>query len=328
MAIPSGVASTRTLTDIANAIRYKNGENWRYQPGQMADKVAALSGDDEGGGMQYPYDDTVLAGKMMVLPYTSIANAIRGQNGETKDYKPSEMTDAIRALNWDTPKAYAVAISSSIDETKYELHFNRATTIPSVGDDYSGKTIAYVYTDFEDKIYTSNSQVPWYPQHDQFTHVSFDSTVKPKTCAYMFYLFTSCTVFNFAGLDTSEAVSFAYMFYSCSAIKYINLGWKTTSNVKSMKYMFYNCTQLATIYVNYWDVSNVESFQECFRSCTSLTVINGLTTWNISSTCTNVLHMFSNCSGTIRLELGQWDLSGVQSIANMFSYMSNIQSIV
>ncbi|WP_304597102.1 hypothetical protein [Adlercreutzia caecimuris] len=58
-------------------------------------------------------------GKMTVLPYISIANAIRGQNGELREYKPCEMAQAIRDLEWEkSSKAYALLMYLSDGETK------------------------------------------------------------------------------------------------------------------------------------------------------------------------------------------------------------------
>lgn len=98
MPVPNGVASTSTLTDIANAIRAQNGQNRRYQPGEMADAIAALDGSAS-GGMQYPYSEPGF-GRMSVVPYTAMANAIRAQNGSWDEYKPNQMAAAIRALSW------------------------------------------------------------------------------------------------------------------------------------------------------------------------------------------------------------------------------------
>lgn len=49
---------------------------------------------------------------------TSIADAIRGKNGETTTYKPAEMADAISAItgaggNWDYSQLHSVVISGS-----------------------------------------------------------------------------------------------------------------------------------------------------------------------------------------------------------------------
>lgn len=327
MAIPSGIASTRTLTDIANAIRFKNGENWRYTPGQMADKVAALNADSEGGGMQYPYDNDVLAGKMTVLPYTAIANAIRGQNGETRDYKPSEMADAIRALSWDAPKAYAVAIPSDTDTSKFELHFIRSDIEPMMGMIYHGKTIYYVYSGFEDKAYTSNSQVPWYPQHDDFTHVFFDDVIKPKSCIYWFYMMRYCVSFELANLDLSIAESLAYTFYYCSAATTISLFGKSSPLVSNMKYCFYQCAKLVSLDVRYLDVASVTDFTECFRGCTLLADLKGLDTWYVSSMCTNTQHMFNGCTKLPTLKLGTWDMSNVANASYMFQRLSIVTEI-
>lgn len=42
MPIPMGFASTKTMTDIANTIRHRNGENRCCRPNGMADAICAL----------------------------------------------------------------------------------------------------------------------------------------------------------------------------------------------------------------------------------------------------------------------------------------------
>lgn len=321
MTIPTGIASTRTLTDIANAIRAKNGESRRYKPTEMGDIVAALDGAAEVEGAQYPYDADVTAGMLTMLPYTSVANALRGQNKAYKEYKPCDMAAAIRALTWERSEAYAVAIPG-ITDGRYELRFIRSASAPAVGDLYADKEIAYVYSGFEDRVFTSNSQLPWYPQHDSFEAVSFDDEVRPATCAYWFYMFRNCVSFNLTKLDTSRAVSLAYMFYYCSSVVNLFLYGKGGGNVESMKYMFYTCTSLQTLNVAAMDVSVVKDFAECFRGCSKLTAIAGLDTWSVSSACTTTAHMFNGCSKLPTLKLGAWDMSGVANASYMFQRLS------
>lgn len=247
MPIPSGVASTHTLTDIANAIRFQNGENRRYQPGEMADAIEALDGTGDKYGMQYLYGEPHY-GRMSVLPYTAIANAIRGQNGETRDYKPCEMADAIRDLEWEPPsQAYALLMYLGDGETKQKLWFVRATQASKPMTFYNGRPIAEVYTGFEETVYTSNSQVPWYSKHDDIGEVKFFDDVKPKSCAYWFYMFRNCTSFDVAKLDTSETTSFGFMFYYCSSVTELDLRTFQTGNVTNLNYTFYFCTKFETL---------------------------------------------------------------------------------
>ena len=177
MAIPTGIASTRTLTGIANAIRFQNGENRRYQPGEMTDAIEALDGTQEKYGMQYLPEEPFY-GRMSVLPYTAIANAIRGQNGETRDYKPCEMADAIRELEWKKPEAYALLTYPKEGTNEQKLFFVMADEGSKLRSMYNGWPILEVYSGFEDAEYTSNSQVPWYSHHDDITAVEVCDATK------------------------------------------------------------------------------------------------------------------------------------------------------
>lgn len=326
MPIPTGLASTKTLTDIANAIRYKSGESRRYQPSEMADAVEALDGTQEPGGMQYPYGEPSY-GRLSMLPYTAIANAIRGQNGETRDYKPCEMADAIRALEWPQPKAYALLTYPESGTNAQKLLFVKTLAEPMPMSMYNGMAIQEVYTDFEDAIYTSNSQVPWYSKHDNITEVEFCDWITPKSCAYWFYMFRNCTSFDLNKLDLTESISMAYMFYYCSAVTSLSLMGHDASLVEIMKYCFYYCSKLATVDLRYMDMGSVVDFTECFRGCSALTELKGPETWYVSSACQNTLSMFNGCSKLATLKLGTWDLSGVANAMYMFQRMSAVTEI-
>lgn len=294
MPIPSGVASTHTLTDIANAIRFQNGENRRYQPGEMADAIEALDGTGDKYGMQYLYSEPHY-GRMSMLPYTAIANAIRGQNGETCDYKPSEMADAIRELEWKKPKAYALLTFPESGTNAQKLLFVKTLTEPQPMSMYNGMPIQEVYTDFEDAIYTSNSQVPWYSKHDNITSVEFVDPIKPKSCAYWFYMFRYCTSFDVAKLDTSEVTSLAFMFYYCSSVASLDLSTFVTSNVTSLNYTFYFCTKLETLTMGNWDMTNLQVFAQAFRNLTSILELD-LSGWTMPEWTSTMQYTFYNCS--------------------------------
>ena len=89
-----GTVSTSILTDIANAIRYKAGKATTYKPREMAAAVSALDGTDAGDYQEQPY----MALESGVLPesvFSDIADAIRGQNGESTLYAPGDMAKVI-----------------------------------------------------------------------------------------------------------------------------------------------------------------------------------------------------------------------------------------
>lgn len=326
MAIPTGIASTRTLTDIANAIRYQNGESRRYRPDEMTDAVAALDGTQEKGGAQYAPESPYF-GNMSVLPYTAIANAIRGQNGEMRDYKPCEMAEAIRALEWKTPRAYALLTYPEEGTNEQKLLFVCAEQAPEPMTMYNKQPIQEVYAGFEEAVYTAASQVPWYSKHDDITSVEFCDAVKPKSCAYWFYMFRNCTSFNLGNLDLSEAESLAYSFYYCSSVASISLVRKGSALLSNMKYCFYYCTSLEVLDVGYLEVSGVEDFTECFRGCSSLFNLIRLDTWSVSSACATTQSMFNGCTRLAALDLGEWDMRGVVNANYMFQRMSAVTAI-
>lgn len=227
---------------------------------------------------------------------TDIANAIRFQNGETKDYKPCEMTDAIRDLEWEEPsQAYALLMYPSDGETKQKLWFIRATQAPQPMTFYNGRPIAEVYTGFEETVYTSNSQVPWYSKHDDIGEVKFFDDVKPKSCAYWFYMFRNCTSFDVAKLDTSEATSFGFMFYYCSSVTELDLRTFQTGNVTNLNYTFYFCTKLETLKMGNWDMTNLQVFAQAFRNLTSIVVLD-LSGWTMPEWTSTMQYTFYNCS--------------------------------
>ena len=301
------IASTRTLTDIANAIRAQNGENRRYRPGEMADAIAALDGSGS-GGMQYPYDTTKY-GAMTVVPYTDMANAIRGQNGETREYRPSEMAGAILELEWRSYDAYAIAVKSQVTSGKYDLYFIRSYVAPKVGECWGEQSIAHVYSGFEDTEYTSNSQVPWYSLHDDIVSVYFEAAIKPISCAYWFYMFRNCTYFALGLLDTSRATSLAFMFYYCS-------------NVTSINYMFYFCTKLTTLTMGNWDMTNLQVVAQAFRNMTSLVVLD-LSGWTMPEWTSTMQYTFYNCSKLTTIYAG-CDLSDTAVNSYCFSSCSKL----
>lgn len=92
-----GTVSTRILTDIANAIRYQAGVATTYKPRQMAAAVAALDGNNAGNYQAQAYKQ-IESGVLPESVFSGIADAIRGQNGESTTYAPAQMAPAILAL--------------------------------------------------------------------------------------------------------------------------------------------------------------------------------------------------------------------------------------
>ena len=95
-----GTVSTSILTDIANAIRYQAGVATLYKPREMAAAISALDGTNADNYQAQPYVE-LESGVLPESVFSDIADAIRGQNGESTLYQPGDMAAAILALEWD-----------------------------------------------------------------------------------------------------------------------------------------------------------------------------------------------------------------------------------
>ena len=109
-----GTVSTRTLTDIANAIRFQAGVATLFKPREMAAAVTALDGSYAGDYQAQPYK-TLESGVLPESVFEDIADAIRGQNGSSDTYLPGDMAAAILALSWDVglkPRAVLTSLGT------------------------------------------------------------------------------------------------------------------------------------------------------------------------------------------------------------------------
>lgn len=175
------------------------------------------------------------------------------------------------------------------------MRFMRSTSAPQVGDLYMNREIAYVYSGFEDTAYTSNSQVPWYPQHDDFTYVYVDDEMKPTSCAYWFYMFRNCAGFMLNKLDTSQATSLAFMFYFCSSVTELDLHDFDTANVTSINYMFYFCSKLESLTMGDWDMRNLRVVAQAFRNLSAITTLD-FSGWLMPEYTSTMQYAFYNCT--------------------------------
>lgn len=298
MASPTSIAPTKTLTDVANAIRFHNGESRRYTPSEMVSAITALSETKDRPGAQY-IEKEPRYGAMDPASYAAIANAIRGQNGETRKYVPSEMAEAVRALEWKKePQAYALL--GSVAGGGKKLLFVRAEEEPQVGSTYKGLTVAQVYGGFEGADYASSGQVPWHGAYNDVLEVEICDPITPKSCAHWFDMFKNCMRFDVAKLDTSGATSFAFMFYYCSAVTELDLSGFSTSNVTNMNYAFYGCSKLEKLTFGAWDMRKLDKFMECFKNMTAVMELD-LSGWRMPERTSTMQNAFNNCSKMTRI---------------------------
>ena len=207
-----GTVSTSILTDIANAIRYKAGVATLYKPREMAAAVSALDGTDAGDYQEQPY----MALESGVLPesvFSDIADAIRGQNGLSTLYQPSDMAAAILALEWDVglkPRAVLTSLGT--------LEFNYVDGRHC----YSGGVPVNAW-EIDPAGYSSAAARPYDSIKLQVKKVVIHSSwpqVGMRKADYLFNAFQSMT--EVSGFENMSGItSAAQMFSSCSSLETI-----------------------------------------------------------------------------------------------------------
>lgn len=229
-----GKVSTSILTDIANAIRYKAGASTTYKPREMAAAVAALDGNDAGNYQAQPYKE-LETGVLPESVFSAIADAIRGQNGESAAYTPAQMAPAILALEWDVGlKIRALLLADGTMEFSYR--------------DGGACPLGTVVRRFEVAAagYSSASARPWDEVKLQVTRVVFDSTFASAgmtNLAYLCNAFSNCTeVVGFQ--HCAGATNVSQMFTSCGSLESIYATSFDNSTITSYSSVLYGCNRL------------------------------------------------------------------------------------
>ncbi len=229
-----GTVSTSILTDIANAIRYQAGVATLYKPREMAAAVAALDGTDAGHYQEQPY----MALESGVLPesvFSDIADAIRGQNGESTLYAPGDMAASILALEWDV--GYKIRALLLDDGTLEVNYYERR---PSV----TGGRIVQVF-EIDPAGYSSAGARSYDSIKLLVKKVYIDSTIGSlglTNCNYWFNAFSNFTEVR---------------------------GFENLSGMTSANQMFTSCTSLETIYATSFSNTGL-SGSLMFNSCNRL----------------------------------------------------------
>ncbi len=229
-----GTVSTSILTDIANAIRYQAGVATLYKPREMAAAVAALDGTDAGHYQEQPY----MALESGVLPesvFSDIADAIRGQNGESTLYAPGDMAASILALEWDV--GYKIRALLLDDGTLEINYYERRTSV-------TGGRIVQVF-EIDPAGYSSASARSYDSIKLLVKKVYIDSTIGSlglTNCNYWFNAFSNCTEVR---------------------------GFENLSGMTSANQMFTSCTSLETIYATSFSNTGL-SGSLMFNSCNRL----------------------------------------------------------
>ncbi len=224
---------------------------------------------------------------------------------------------------WKETVAYAI-----YSETDTSLRFIRTADTICVGDMYNGRVVSGLYTGFEEAVYTSEKQVPWYDgnYYNQriVTKIIFEDVIKPKSTAHWFQYAYDCTELDVRKLDTSEVTNMEYMFqcfaWDSKTITVTGMSEWDVSKVTSMEWMFggfgFN-TPSIKLDLSKWNVSKVTTMKYMFYQMGQYSTtfsLGDLSGWDVSNV-TNMYKTFhtTGCHATWSLNLSKWNVKKVIS---------------
>lgn len=166
-----------------------------------------------------------------------------------------EINDALRILSASYAPAYAAAYTDYGGE--WALVFGRLADGESIPSTYpsmysEGTSLNYYksYTDFEDIVPASASDIPWKGESASITSVTFLNGIYPESTAYWFNnMFCLESITGLEKLDASDAVSTAYMFAGCEYISELDFSSLNNKNASNVIGMFDDMTRLERITV-------------------------------------------------------------------------------
>lgn len=262
---------------------------------------------------------------------TNIADAIRGKNGSSDTYKPSEMPAAITAIpsgggggegiprEVDANGVYGMptqsftlslpADATGVGPYVFSTAFYGCTTLTSV--DLSSLTTASWNSAFSNAFYNCTGLI------------SVDlGSLSVVSANYTFnHAFDGCTSLasvDFSSLTTVAASSaFSSAFRGCTSLTYVDLSSLTTvSDSYVFSEAFRGCTSLTSVNLSSLTaVSSYGAFNSAFNGCTSLTSLSfpALTASSFGSSTNQFYRMLIGCSNVtvhfpaaIQGTIGSW----------------------
>ena len=221
------------------------------------------------------------------------AQSFNGANGKWysmttgKGYAPADIpsgkADTYVASKELLPKvAFAVY---SADDGSLDFYKRAFCDVPAAGDAFEGKAATDVYTGFEENTYTGawpNDDCPWFSIATKVKSVTVVDAIRPKSMAWWFNQFTTCTSFDIGNVDTSKCVSLERLFSSCGSV--------VAANLRGL---------------GKWNTANVQRMDACFDGMDRLIEVPGILSWDTAS-CISFSSVFYNCSGLHHVDISHW----------------------
>lgn len=238
---------------------------------------------------------------------TDIANAIRGKNGSSDTYKPSEMPAAINAIP-----------SGGGDGIPREVNASGVYGFPTQNFTFSFPSNA---TDVAGYAFKSAFQ-----QCLPLTSVDFGSLATVSGAEAFSHAFSGCTGLTSVDLSSLTTVSgsgaFDTAFQNCSFITSVDLSSLTTiSGYGAFSNTFQGCGSLTSVDLSaLTTVSASRAFASAFYNCSALTSVDLSSLTTISGD--NALQSaFASCTSLASLSFPALTSSSFGSFTNQFNYM-------
>ena len=292
-----------TLTNIANAIRGKNGSSDKYKPGQMADAIDNI----QAGGLGIPRE--VIDGVYKIPEVTSFSLP-----SNATDVGPNALVYAFDGCTSLTSVDLSSLTAASGEQALY-LAFRNCTGLTSVNlsslTTVSGKHAFY----------------STFQKCANLTSVDLSSltTVNgEESFSGAFNGCTSLTSVDLSALTTVDAsLALLNSFNGCTSLTSVDLSSLTTvTNYQALAYAFANCTSLTSVDLSsLTDVSGYQaSFKYAFSGCTKLASVNFSSLAKLGGQST-FYYAFSNCSSLTSLSFPALTADSFYSAVNQFNNM-------
>ena len=159
------------------------------------------------------------------------------------------------------------------------------------------------------------------------------SNFKPNNYVDFGFAFNGCKNVTEVKLNDFKFSSFNAVFYGCTLLEKIDFTGISTSNITNMQNTFSDCSSLTSLDLTNFDVSMVATSKygdagllQTFAGCSNLETLN-ITGWKITNKVTSLHGTFDKCSKLKKLDLSNWDTSGVTTLNYAFRRMTNIEEI-
>lgn len=234
---------------------------------------------------------------------TDIADAIRGKNGSSDTYKPSEMPAAITAI---PSGGGGVGIPREVDANgAYGFPTQQFTfSLPSTAVDLTKNALYYAFNSCSSLASVDLSSL---------VAVSGNYALE-----YAFYHCTNLTSVNLSSLvEASGSGAISNAFDGCTSLASVNLSSLTTaSGAYAFNNAFHGCNSLTSVnFSSLTTISGRNAFGSAFSSCGSLSSLSfpALTASGFGSNTDQFNNMLGGCSNVtvhfpaaIQSTIGSW----------------------